>query len=101
MPNRDKVIKGLIALNESMNQNQCYTCSNEFIETVEEFGTNILDDAIELIEEQPKIVRCKDCKWRGTYDCPVYVGGDGMCSEPDDWFCADGEKITINQNDTN
>ena len=39
-----------------------------------------------------EIVRCKDCKRRGTYDCPVYVGGDGMHSEPDDWFCADGER---------
>ena len=39
-----------------------------------------------------EIVYCKDCKHRGTYDCPVYVGGDGMRSEPDDWFCADGEK---------
>ena len=38
------------------------------------------------------IVRCKDCKRRGTYQCPVYVGGDEMCSEPDDWFCADGER---------
>ena len=23
---------------------------------------------------------------------PVYVGGDGMHSEPDDWFCADGRE---------
>lgn len=39
-----------------------------------------------------QVVRCRDCKRRGTYDCPVYVGGDGMYSEPSDWFCADGEK---------
>jgi len=39
-----------------------------------------------------EVVRCKDCKRRGTYNCPVYVGGDGMYSEPDDWFCADGER---------
>ena len=39
-----------------------------------------------------ELVRCKNCKRRGTYDCPVYVGGDGMYSEPDDWFCADGER---------
>ena len=39
-----------------------------------------------------ELVRCIDCKRRGTYDCPVYVGGDGMYSEPDDWFCADGER---------
>lgn len=46
----------------------------------------------ELLNEQPEIVRCRDCKRRGTYDCPVYVGGDGMYSEPDDWFCADVER---------
>lgn len=42
--------------------------------------------------KRKELVRCVDCKRRGTYDCPVYVGGDGMYSEPDDWFCADGEK---------
>ena len=45
-------------------------------------------------EQTGEIVRCKDCKRRGTYDCPVYVGGDGMYSEPDDWFCADGERTS-------
>lgn len=39
-----------------------------------------------------ELVRCRNCKRRGTYDCPVYVGGDGMYSEPDDWFCADGKR---------
>lgn len=39
-----------------------------------------------------QLVRCKDCKRRGTYNCPVYVGGDGMYSVQDDWFCADGER---------
>ena len=46
--------------------------------------------AIQALEKTD--CRCKDCKRRGTYDCPVYVGGDGMYSEPDDWFCADGER---------
>ena len=46
----------------------------------------------DALKEQPDIVRCKDCKRRGTYSCPVYVGGDGMGSEPDDWFCADGRR---------
>ena len=43
-------------------------------------------------EVRGELIRCKDCKRRGTYDCPVYVGGDGMYSVPDDWFCADGER---------
>ena len=45
-----------------------------------------------MMKEQETIVRCLYCKRRGTYDCPVYVGGNGTCSEPDDWFCADGER---------
>ena len=44
-----------------------------------------------MMKEQEAVVRCRYCQRRGTYDCPVYVGGDGMYSEPDDWFCADGE----------
>ena len=56
---------------------------------------NIAGMTAELIESGKLVyvVRCKDCKRRGTYDCPVYVGGDEMCSEPDDWFCADGERV--------
>ena len=52
------------------------------------------EEADELMDDHwvGELVRCKDCKRRGTYDCPVYVGGDGMSSEPDDWFCADGER---------
>ena len=41
--------------------------------------------------EMDELVQCEDCKHRGTYNCHVYVGGDGMYSVPDDWFCADGE----------
>lgn len=48
--------------------------------------------AEELLKEQPEIVRCKDCKERGTYQCPIYIGGDGVCGRPDEWFCADGER---------
>ena len=46
------------------------------------------------VGDRKELVRCKDCKRRGTYACPVYVGGDDMCSEPDDWFCACGERRT-------
>ena len=48
-----------------------------------------------MLKEQEAVVRCIYCKRRGTYDCPVYVGGDGMNSEPDDWYCADGERRTV------
>ena len=51
-----------------------------------------IKNIIAMLKKQEAVVRCRDCKRRGTYDCPVYVGGDGICSEPDDWFCSDGEQ---------
>ena len=69
---------------------------------------------LKLLEEQPQIVRCKDCKHRPkevpfkttwgateTYldfpkgsKCPCQNSGDTYYSwNPDDtWFCADGER---------
>ena len=52
------------------------------------------DEAAVLLEEQPEIVRCKDCK-HGEF-----IVQDGMlpfvkCEGVDhelDWFCADGKK---------
>ena len=40
-----------------------------------------------------QILICENCTRRGTYDCPVHVGGyaDDGEDEPDDWFCGDGE----------
>ena len=53
--------------------------------------TQCMNSKVDMVE----VVRCRDCKRRGTYNCPVYVGGDGLCSEPDDWFCADGERQEV------
>ena len=52
-----------------------------------------LKNGTECVLDMRPLVLCKDCKHRGTYGCPVYVGGDGKCSEPDDWFCAEGERF--------
>ena len=43
-----------------------------------------------VLEGQPEIVRCKDCKKRETIYCPFYWRYKGM--KYDDWYCADGEK---------
>lgn len=52
MPDREKVKKGLEALRDAMSKHQCYVCSHEFIDAADEFGTNIIDDAIALLKEQ-------------------------------------------------
>ena len=87
---REKVIKGLeeteIMLKQAVDRGGEMAVMGAFK------CLNNVTDALALLKEQEAVVRCKDCKRRGTYDCPVYVGGDGMCSEPDDWFCADGER---------
>lgn len=115
---REKVIKGLeeaeTMLTQAVNRGGemavmgAFKCLNHvsdalaILQEQEDLGTE-LTNAVELIhkkneriekllKEMEAVVRCKDCKHRGTYDCPIYVGGDGMCSEPDDWFCADGER---------
>jgi len=91
MPDREKVIKGLEICKE-----RNYCCPKcPYYDRNAEMGCHsneLMADALALLKEQEAVVRCKDCVRRGTYQCPVYVGGDEMCSEPDDWFCADGEK---------
>lgn len=52
-------------------------------------------EAIDLIKQQPEIVRCKDCKHGDIVD--VYAGKMAACRcddgrvNPLEWFCPDGE----------
>ena len=60
-------------------------------------------DVLELLKEQPEIIRCKDCKYGSLY-CTEDVCGETLieCTRPDlgdvieihgwKWFCADGER---------
>ena len=53
-------------------------------------------DALELLREQPEIVRCKDCKhWPGNgalpYNAPYWLPCSKLLTEAD-WFCAYGER---------
>ena len=94
MQDKEKIIRGLNALYESMHKNQCYACSHEFVETANEFGTNILAEAIDFIELQPQIVRCKDCKHHGNIN-EDYC----RCLEQEtnnDFYCWYGERRTDN-----
>ena len=53
-----------------------------------------------LIDNQPaadvmEIVRCKDCKWRGTEKCAMFYEcdcGEQQTWETDDDFCSYGER---------
>ena len=63
----DKVIKALEALYDAMHKNQCYACSYEFVEVANEFGTEIIADAIETLKEQ---VRPKG-SWDYGTECSI------------------------------
>ena len=104
MHDREKVIERLTGLKELLKFQKDILGYGSFIEDI--------NDALALIEEQeaeideisdeyldigkemakqPKIILCKDCKWRGhEYDStkwiPCLVIRTGA-----DWFCADGE----------
>lgn len=45
-----RIIEELSALDDAMNKHQCYNCNYEFINVVENFGTNILADAIAYLK---------------------------------------------------
>ena len=59
------------------------------------YAVKYISNALDLLKEQPEIVRCKDCKYwnEDDHDCNIKVG---HFTAPPDWFCADGE---VNQHE--
>ena len=55
---------------------------------------SIVNLAVEILKEQPQIVRCKDCMY--WYPLTKTCNNvDGACCQSyvaDDWFCADGKR---------
>ena len=101
----NKTIEELDALYQAMHDNQCYACSYEFIEVERKFGTEILAGAIgrlimmqkeinELKTAQAEVVRCRDCRFYNTSECPCMETGDPYYdyTPDDDWFCGDGKR---------
>jgi len=41
------------------------------------------------LEEQPEIVRCRNCTFRNEINCPQYYRRKEL---PENWFCADGDR---------
>ena len=74
--------------------------------TVKEFNEDVpikislecVEDILELLKEQPEIVRCKDCVHRGKVEKCVLAAIAAEKSYPlfmldnrGEWFCADGK----------
>ena len=64
---------------------------NDYLECIAKFQNGI------EVGYREEFVRCRECIRRGTYDCPIYVGGDADHGSPDDWFCADGERKSADE----
>lgn len=90
MISRSKVMNGLADI------------SNNIVDgyiTEPEIAVNTIAEAMEILKEQPEIVRCKDCKHRTIrvcnkiefWECNHLRYGIAKCGVTDDWFCADGE----------
>ena len=60
----------------------------EFIESYWTGGEHGSD--YEWNDNHGELIRCKDCKYRGSKICPFYQKYQG--EKYDDWFCADGER---------
>ena len=83
MIDMEKVIKGL---ETQLDDLQKYADVDETLTLTQEQAKEI----IELLKEQPQIVRCKDCKYRMKNSCIIFQKYGG--TKYDDWFCGDGVK---------
>lgn len=59
----------------------------EYIIPIGEGAQDYDEMFIGVIRRQPKLVRCKDCKWyyRGGATCMYWYGANNMCSDD---FCS-------------
>lgn len=96
MADREKVIKGLQAHADGCGY-RSHHC--DAMECPYRYGDESCDieemcrDALELLKEQPQIVRCKDCKW---FEMSRF-GERGFCKKVElirrtTFYCADGER---------
>ena len=71
----------------------------DHIKRVEELGFSTTEARVLLfnvdnaptIEAEP-IIRCKDCKLNGTWDCPTNWNADEIMLMDDDDFCSYGDR---------
>jgi hypothetical protein len=67
--------------------------------TLKEFDriTSVLVDALILLQDQPDVVFCKDCKHGNRLDnqieCVCEYSNSPKGFHDGNWFCADGERM--------
>ena len=64
---------------------------DKYVVTLERRFVNSI---IDLLQSQPQIVRCKDCKHKEESVSPSWEGWCNRlhCDCDNDWFCADAER---------
>ena len=62
--------------------------TREYIIKVDEDKKDIMGDC-PLVEKPKELVRCKDCRKRGTIMCHLWFNSP---IPKDNWYCADGER---------
>ena len=117
MIDREKVIKGLehciaegkdcrgcIYYEQMINEKESCACRADALALLKEQQKNIqywsdkYDEMgrlyMKIRDEQPQIVRCKDCKY---HDEDKDINFCDCGNRQDDWFCADGERVVRNE----
>ena len=89
MIDREKVLKGLECCC-SMTGNACRQCpyDEECAKMIGSGSAHLCANALELLKQQPEIVRCKDCTHWDDDDCEI---GNNPQMFADDWYCPCGE----------
>ena len=87
MADREKIIKGLEIC--YCPPAKCEDCPYYDLPDEQSCNDVLCLDALALLKEQPEIVRCKDCTYRGEINCPQYYRRTELS---DDYFCADGKR---------
>ena len=90
MTDNEKIIKGIDCCSSPAGCGYCPYFQTDDLNA--DCLHHLFRDVKKLLKEQPQIVRCKDCKKQGSYDCHI-TSLTGQTSS-DDWFCADGEERT-------
>lgn len=95
MIDREKVIKGLECCGISRSCIGCPYVGELFDGCYGSCISYLNRDALELLKEQPEIVRCEDCKYYSNGFCynPNTFDDEKTCGNTvPDWYCADGKR---------
>ena len=77
---------------DALKERWCANCDNKHL-CGDKAGCDDVKELYDLptIDAEP-IIRCKDCKLNGTWDCPTNWNADEIMLMDDDDFCSYGDR---------